>query len=122
MSFKLKHIADNVANYRSANKMTQQVLSEKVGVSRHTISSIERAAEKPGIELLLKIANALNTNVDNLLEGNAKSVYDEISIDTNNEYQVEFLNVLKTSSTKQKVEFLDILTFYMEQIKPLKNT
>ena len=49
-----------------ANDITQQQLSEMVGCSRQTINSIEKGKFNPSIELVLKMARALNTTVEEI--------------------------------------------------------
>ena len=60
MGFKIKEL-------REAQKMTQEELSSKSGVSRGTIIALESGAERNTTsKTLLKIASALDTSVDNL--------------------------------------------------------
>ena len=52
---------------REANNMTQEELAERSGVSRTTISALENGTERnTTTQTLLKIAKALNTNIDKL--------------------------------------------------------
>lgn len=46
--------------------LTQTELSEKVGISRRTLSSIEKSASIPSVDIALKLANILNTTVEEL--------------------------------------------------------
>ncbi len=52
---------------RKNRGMTQAALAEKVGIEPSNISHIERAASKVGLATLVKIANALQCSVDDLL-------------------------------------------------------
>ena len=51
---------------RKANSLTQQELSQRVGVSRQTINNIEKGRYNPSIELVLKIAQELDCKVEEL--------------------------------------------------------
>lgn len=46
--------------------LTQQELADKVGCSRQTINSIEKGKFKPSIELVLKLARVLDTQVEEM--------------------------------------------------------
>ena len=56
-----------IKDLREQQNMTQEELSEKSGVSRTTISSLENGTERATTtKTLLKIANALGATVDQL--------------------------------------------------------
>ena len=60
MGYKIKEI-------REAQKMTQEELAEKSGVSRGTISALEKGIERNTTsKTLLRLALALGTSVDNI--------------------------------------------------------
>ena len=60
MGYKIKEV-------REAQKMTQEELSEKSGVSRGTISALENGAVRTTTtKTLLKIARALNVGIDQI--------------------------------------------------------
>ncbi len=46
--------------------LTQQQLAEKVGCSRQTIHSIEKSKYVPSVELALKIAKELDTDINDI--------------------------------------------------------
>lgn len=46
--------------------LTQEELAQKVGCSRQTIHSIESSKYVPSVELALKLANALETPIQEL--------------------------------------------------------
>jgi putative transcriptional regulator len=59
----------HLRRYRFENDgMTQQQLAERVGVTRQTIISIERARYKPSIELALRLARVFGVPVESLFE------------------------------------------------------
>lgn len=60
-------IKNNLPLLRFANqRMTQQQLADKLGVSRNTINSIENGKYLPSLELALKIAQYFNTSVESV--------------------------------------------------------
>lgn len=52
--------------FRAKNKITQDDLAAKLGVSRQTLSAIENNKYFPSLELALKIAKIFNCTVDEL--------------------------------------------------------
>ena len=57
---------NKIEEYRKNKRITQVVLSEKVGVTRKTIGLIEKGIIIPRIDLAFKIAIELDTYVDDL--------------------------------------------------------
>ena len=53
---------------REKRGWTQQVLAEKVGVSRVTVAKIEIGNRKPSLELLYRLAKVLKVKVGELLK------------------------------------------------------
>ena len=51
---------------RAALDLSQQQLAERVGVSRQTISAIEKGDYNPTINLCISICKALNKTLDDL--------------------------------------------------------
>ncbi|MBM7559732.1 helix-turn-helix transcriptional regulator [Marinitoga litoralis] len=52
--------------YRAMYDMTQEDLSNKIGVSRQTINYIEKGKYSPSVVLALKIAKIFNCTVEDL--------------------------------------------------------
>lgn len=57
-----------IFKFRTALKMTQAQLAEMVGVAPSTINQYESGARKPNVIMLKKLAKALHTTADALLE------------------------------------------------------
>lgn len=58
-------IADRLRRYRTARRMTQEELAARSGVSRVTISDIERGVtNEPDVATLEKLSNGLNYPID----------------------------------------------------------
>ncbi len=59
---------NHIKQHRARLDWTQQDLAERIGISRQSISSIEKGYHLPSILLCLKIANAMGMRLDNLFE------------------------------------------------------
>lgn len=70
MEIDYKIIGSRIREARLAKKWTQAVLAEKSGVEPSNISHIERAATKLSLPTLIRIANALEVTLDELVYGN----------------------------------------------------
>ncbi len=64
---KLKTIGSNIRKYRNQQKLRQDQLAEKTGLSTNYIGMVERGEKIPALETFLKIANALEVSADMLL-------------------------------------------------------
>lgn len=60
----------NVELQRKRVGLTQIELSNKIGISRRALSSIENATSIPSVDIALKLAEILNTTVENLFSIN----------------------------------------------------
>lgn len=65
----MANVGKNIRNIRTKNKMTQDELAEKLFVSRQTVSNYETGKSNPDIDMLIKIAEALDTDVNILIFG-----------------------------------------------------
>ena len=55
-----------IANCRREHGVTQEQLAKKIGVHKNYLSMIERSERKPSNELLLRIAEALGIEVEDI--------------------------------------------------------
>lgn len=55
---------------RQSQKITQEQLAEAVGKSSETISKLERGLVYPGVDMLILLAERLNTSLDHLVGTN----------------------------------------------------
>lgn len=60
-------IGENIKELRNKNNLTQEELATKTGLSKNAIWNYENNKRKPNIEILNKIANALNVTVNDLI-------------------------------------------------------
>ena len=68
----MSNVGKNIRTLRTSNKMTQDDLAEKLFVSRQTVSNYENGKSCPDIQMLMKIAEMLNTDVNALIYGPPK--------------------------------------------------
>ncbi|MEG6585448.1 helix-turn-helix domain-containing protein [Dendrosporobacter sp. 1207_IL3150] len=68
MSHRNLNFGKNIANLRIQQKISQEELAEKSGISRSMLSKIERDEVSPTIAVANKIACGLNTSVSALLD------------------------------------------------------
>ena len=60
-------IGKNISTLRKEKKMTQDELARKLHVTRQAISSWEISKSIPSIEIMVNIAEVLDTNIEDLL-------------------------------------------------------
>lgn len=70
-ALKYKEVGLKIAYYRKKKGYTQTQLAEMVGISSNYLSLIERGNKRQSysMETLFKIAEALDVNANDLLEG-----------------------------------------------------
>ena len=52
--------------YRAMHDLTQEMLADKLGVTRQTIIEIEKGKYDPSLELAFKIAKLFNTKIEDV--------------------------------------------------------
>lgn len=62
-------IGKNIKLARQRKNLTQDELAEKLFVTRQTVSNYELGRTRPDVEMLLSIAKALDTDIENLIYG-----------------------------------------------------
>jgi len=61
------HLADNITALREARGMSQQQIARAAGIPRATWTHLESGAANPTLAVLVKVANALQVRLDELL-------------------------------------------------------
>ena len=68
---RIEQISSNVARLlkqeREARGISLNLLAEKAGLSRQTISYVEQEIQSPTLDTLLRITTALEVNLDDIL-------------------------------------------------------
>lgn len=63
----INHFSENLRRYRKLRYMTQQDLADKVFITRQAISTYERGIRHCDLDTLVRIAQALNISMDELI-------------------------------------------------------
>lgn len=61
------HLADNIRTVREARGLSQQQIAKLAGVPRATWTNLESGTANPTLAVLVKVANALQVRLDELL-------------------------------------------------------
>lgn len=67
----MRDIGKNIKAIRQSKHMTQEALAEALYVTRQTISNYENGRSRPDLDMLLKIAQVLETDVNTVIYGPA---------------------------------------------------
>ena len=67
MSGERDHLADNIKAVREARGLSQQQIAKAAGIPRATWTHLESGGANPTLAVLVKVANALQVRVDELL-------------------------------------------------------
>lgn len=65
----MRDIAKNIKTLRTQKNMTQDELAEKLFVTRQTVSNYETGKSRPDVDMLVRIAEVLDTDVQTLIYG-----------------------------------------------------
>lgn len=65
----MRDISKNIKAIRQAKEMTQEALADALHVTRQTVSNYENGRSRPDLDMLLKIAEILETDVNTLIYG-----------------------------------------------------
>lgn len=60
--------------------LTQTELSNKIGISRRALSSIEKSTSVPSVDVALKIATVLNTSVEALFHVSNSAIRSKLAV------------------------------------------
>ena len=91
---------ENIAKLRTGRHLTQEELSEQIGISRDMISYLENRAENPTMEQILKFAKFYNVSADELLYEESEGTNKQGPKST---LQRQFEQLQKLPKSKQKI-------------------
>lgn len=98
-----KKLGERMRKERLALGMTQEVLSEKAGISVSFLGQIERGERKPSLETVVNMANSLKVTVDYLLADNylkaPKSLIDELAFLVRETPEKDIRTVIEVTKT-----------------------
>ena len=89
------NIGENIKKYRKENKLTQEQLAIKSGISRNALINYENNKRVPSFEMLVKISTALQVPIDIICGLNVKPV------------TVPELNLIVGYENKETGEYID---------------
>lgn len=75
-----KYVGEQIKKYRLQKRMTQKELGLKIGVKHNTVSSYESGTNEPEQDIMFKIAEALDLNINDLFPS-TKDRYVPVGID-----------------------------------------
>lgn len=108
------NLANNIKNLRIQNKLTQSELSEKLGITRQSLSNYEKGIREPDVAVLTAIANYFNCSVDYLLfdstDNNLDMIYSNFDIDDIMDYNSLILKYMLNKKEQLKKVSLNIST------------
>ena len=74
-------VGNQIKKHRNQNGWSQEVLAEKVFVSRQTVSNWENGKSYPDIHSLVLLGNIFNISLDELIKGDVEVMKKEINTD-----------------------------------------
>ena len=101
-------MSERIKKIRKQKGFSQVELGERIGVSQQVITNYERGIREPNIEMLLKIAGALNVSLETLIGEKPISPEEQ----TSRALQKRFEQIKQLPPEKQKafITFVDALT------------
>ena len=57
---------NQLKKFRLENKLTQQVLADRIGINKATYSNLETGARRPSLRLALKVQKITGTSIETL--------------------------------------------------------
>ncbi len=98
-----KMLGERIRRERITQKITQETLAEKAGISVSFLGQIERGERKPSLETVVNIANSLGITVDYLLSDSyqtaSKSLIDELTFLVREKSDKEIKTVIELTKT-----------------------
>lgn len=94
-----KEMGHRLTLHRKKLHLTQEQVAELLNISIKHYSELERGLTGISVDMLILISNKLSINIDYLLKG------DESKLNISN----EFLNLINSFSTEQKLKIYEIV-------------
>lgn len=105
-------IGNQIRKYRTALKLSQDDLAEKVYVTRQTISNWENSRNYPDIRSLVFLSNVFGVSLDILVKGDLEQMKDEI--------QAEDIRKFKRDSRIYGIFLIGMMVLPMPLLRYLK--
>lgn len=109
MELNYTNIGKRIAKRRKVLGLKQNTLAAQVEMSNNYLSGIERGKEKPSLEVLIRLCNALQVTPDYLLMGNMYS----------NNIPQNIVDGLRLC-TRDELDLIEVLIQHMVQTRGVK--
>ena len=80
-------LGKQIKKFRNELSLSQDVLAEKVYVSRQTISNWENGKSYPDVNSLVLLSGIFNTSIDNLIKGDVEIMKEQIKHEDKMEFE-----------------------------------
>lgn len=111
-------LPDNLKSIRKRNNLSQELLAEKLGVSRQAVSKWESGQSYPEMDKVLLICKLFNYNLDELMNENVKEVEEskQSKININKYIDDFFAFITKTVDMLSSMKFRQKVKCFVEQV------
>lgn len=106
-----QNISDRIKELRTKKNLTQSQLAERVGITYVQIGRYETRKSTPSSEILQKLAAALDTTSDYLVNGSSSDIVSEQLLDKELLSQFKKVEELPVEKKNLVKEFLDAFLF-----------
>ena len=100
-------LKENIKKLRKMKRWSQTDLADKIGSHLSHINRLETGKYKPSLDVLLKLADALEVSLDTLVRG-AEDVFNEVKIeDKSLAERVKLIDTLDSEDKKALIRVID---------------
>lgn len=103
-----------IIDLRKAKAWSQSQLADKVGISYAQIGRYETKGSQPPAEVLKKMADALDTTVDFLINGNTE---DKAKASLNDAEVIRYFKEVDTLPVEDKSALLRVIAGFLRDVK-----
>ena len=107
-------LGSRIAELRKVKAWSQSQLAEKVGISYAQIGRYETKGSQPSAEVLKKIAEALDTSVDFLINGNTE---DKANAVLNDAEVIRYFKEVDNLPSDDKTALLRVIGGFLRDVK-----
>ena len=102
-------LSENIKKIRKKKGWSQKELGEMIGSHLSHINRIETGKQNPSLEVLIKLADALEVSIDGLVRGSEED-FKEIRIeDKNMAERIKLLNTMEPEDRKAVIRVIDAM-------------
>jgi transcriptional regulator with XRE-family HTH domain len=106
---KFVSLAENIKKIRKKKGWSQKELGEMIGSHLSHINRIETGKQNPSLEVLIKLADALEVSIDGLVRGSEED-FKEIRLeDKNMAERIKLLNTMDPEDRKAVIRVIDAM-------------